>query len=111
MSHTRLHIVRSADDEQWDDPTGVEDYHQPFRVPGLDEATRALAVQATKDAIAAFEKQSAWQTFIAKARFAVYWASYKPRLLMATWFTRAWCKLTGRDSRVVSAKVWHRLGI
>lgn len=98
--------------DPWDNSDGVEDYHQPFAVPGTDQETREAAALAVKEAIAAFHQQTRWQTFVARLRFfAFFWFWYKPRLAVAMWFTKTYCKAFNKDSGDVSRKVWLRLGL
>ncbi len=103
--------MSTADEDRWDSTEGTDVYHQPFRVPELDQDTRALAIAEANRAIAAFHAQTWYQTAWARARFGLYWAGYKPRLVLATLFVRLWCFLTKADSRLVSQRVWFKLGL
>lgn len=45
----------------------------------MDEATRAAAIRAVNDAMAAYEAQAWYRTVWARIRFAAYWVTYSIR--------------------------------
>lgn len=103
-------MSQPKDDDYWD-----ESYHQPFmwetNMAAVHDEEVRLANLAVKEALEAHKKQ--W--FITRAAKAVwgaiFWVSYYIRLRFALKFTEVYCKATGKESRLVSPKVWHRLGI
>lgn len=116
--------MSSADEDRWDDPEGVYEYHLPFQAVVNREVTEAAALEvadhqkrileankAVFEALAAFERQKWYQTAYAKVRFALFWATYKVRLVFGLWLVKMLTKNPMNDPRLVSQKVWRRLGI
>lgn len=66
---------------------------------------------AVAEALAAYKSQTWYQTAGARLRFAAYWVTYTIREHLGRTYVRLFCKLTGADSRLVSQRVWKKLGI
>lgn len=96
-------------DESYDDYSLCVTNSEAYNKQRQAEIEAANA--AVREALEAFELQTRSQTLGAKLRFAVYYVSYRIRELLAIAFVRAYCRLTKKDSRLVSQKVWLRLGI
>ena len=114
----------NAEEEQWDNPAGVEDYHVPFAVLANREASEAALAEdvahrvrvaeanlAVTEALARFQAQKWYVTAYAKVRFGIFWASYKVRLVLGLFLVKMLTKNPMNDPRLVSQKVWRRLGI
>jgi hypothetical protein len=95
--------VHEAQEESWESNL---DHIQALRRQEIEEAN--LAVQLALEAY----RKVPWYTRAAEElRFFAWWLTYKVRLVVALFFTKTYCRLTGKDSGQVSRKVWYRLGI
>ncbi len=100
----------NADTDRWEDDVPEEEY-AVLRAPHLSEETRERANREVALAIAVFNSQSKWRTFLARSRFFVYWTWYKLRERLGIALINFLGKVSKKDRRLLSQKVtgWLRL--
>lgn len=99
----------SADDDQWSEEYTPLQWEE--NMAAAHEEEKRLANEEVKKAMEAFYAQKWYQKLPQRMRSFAYWCTYWLRLKFAMAFVSLYCRLTGKESRLVSPKVWHRLGI